>query len=256
MCKSENPSLAVILMKGAWGEIAAGRVIMTMFHRLSILIFILCILSGWVSPVEAQLLSCTDSLVAFESEGPGDFRCVCASAKAAVDFLSSMGLETSKCITLRLVEHIPFSQDHIFIGAYSPISQEVTLLTYQKAVELFEMIRPIPGIDLSEELWCSYAAHELAHVISSQYLNPEIKDHTAGEYISAVTQLTVLPAGIRQKIFNKYKDVTAYQSRAEMSELYFLFDPNKFAVKCYLHFIAQENPKEFIEHLVKEGNGY
>jgi len=31
---------------------------------------------------------------------------------------------------------------------------------------------------------------------------------------------------------------------------------NKFTVKCYLHFISLENPEEFIDHLVKEGNGY
>ena len=229
---------------------------MSLCWRLLIFTFILCFLSSGVSSAEGTRLSCADSHVVFESEGDGDFRCVCAATKTAIEFLSSIGLETSQRVTIRLVEHIPSKLDHTLIGTCNPESQEVTLLTYPKAVELSELNSPIPDIALSEEIWCSYAAHELAHVISCQHLNPKIKAHTAGEYISAVTQLTVLPPEIRQKILKKYKDIPAYQSRAEMSELYFLFDPNKFAVKCYLHFIAQESPKEFIDQLVKEGNGY
>ncbi len=114
----------------------------------------------------------------------------------------------------------------------------------------------MPGVEMSEELWCGYAAHELAHVISCRYLSSKVEARTTGEYIAAVTQLTVLPEEIREKILLQYKGVTAYQSREEMSELYFLLDPHKFAVKCYLHFISLENPKRFIELFVKEGNGF
>ena len=38
-----------------------------------------------------------------------------------------------------------------------------------------------------------------------------------------------------------------------MSELYFLMDPNKFAVKCYKHFLSLKDPRTFIEELVREG---
>jgi hypothetical protein len=110
-------------------------------------------------------------------------------------------------------------------------------------------------MDMTEELWCSYAAHELAHAISSQYINPKIKTHLAGEYIAAVTQLTVLSSETRDRILKKHQDIGAYKSLAEMSEVYFLLAPNKFAVKCYLHYVSQENPKEFIEHLIDKGNG-
>ena len=41
-----------------------------------------------------------------------------------------------------------------------------------------------------------------------------------------------------------------------MSELYFLLDPNRFAVKCYLHFISLENPRTFVEQLIRKGNGF
>ena len=229
---------------------------MMLYCRLSIFTLLLGIVYSGCCPAIAKRLSCSESLVEFESEEIGDFKCVCEATTAAVAFLKSMGLETSQCITIKLVEHIPFQHDHVLIGAYNPNSLEVKLLTYSKAVELAKLNAPMPGIDLSEEIWCSYAAHELAHVISSQYIDPKVKAHTAGEYISAVTQFSVLPVKVREKILRNYQDIPAYQYRDEMSELYFLLDPNKFAVKCYLHFIAQDNPREFIDHLIKEGNGY
>lgn len=229
---------------------------MILFYRLLILALAQYIFSSGAAPAYAAHLNCSDSSVTFECEGSGEFGCVCTTVKAAIDFLKSIGLETTDCITIKLVEHIPSGHNHTLIGAYDPISQEVALLTYAKAVELSQMNESPSGIDLSEELWCSYAAHELAHAVSCRYLNPEIESHTAGEYISSVTQLTVLPINIREQFLKKYNDVEAYQSREEMSELYFLTDPNRFAVKCYLHFMSLKNSAEFIKSLVKEGNGY
>jgi hypothetical protein len=229
---------------------------MIVLRRSLIYALIQCLVLGSAVFSHASFLRCSDSLVAFECEGEGDFKCVCTASKVAIDFLKSIGLETAECITVRLVDQIPSNRDHVLIGAYNQNSREVTLLNYSIAIELSQKNTPTPDIEMSEELWCSYAAHEIAHVISSHYLDPKIKAHTAGEYISAVTQLTVLPAKIRNKFLLKYGDVTPYQSRAEMSETYFLLDPNRFAVKCYLHFISLDNPGNFIDHLVREGNGY
>lgn len=229
---------------------------MILLYRLLILALIQNFFSIEALPAYATRVGCTNSSVAFEYNGPEELKCLCSTTKSAIDFLKSIGLETTDCISIKLVNYIPSKRDHILIGACNPRSQEVTLLTYPKTVELSQRHNPISEISMSEDLWCSYAAHELAHVISSQHLNPKIKAHTAGEYISAITQLTVLPSKIRNKILSKYEDIDAYQSRAEMSEFYYLAAPNRFAVKCYLHFIAQKNPREFIELLVKEGNGF
>ena len=141
---------------------------------------------------------------------------------------------------------------HSLVGCYNPNSREVDLLTYPKSVELAQKNKSMQGIGISEDIWCSYVAHELAHAISSQYISPEVKNHTAGEYISAVTQLTVLTPESRKKILKKYQDIEAYKSMHEMSIYYFLFAPNEFAVKCYLHFISLDKPKEFINNLVNE----
>jgi Family of unknown function (DUF6639) len=201
-------------------------------------------------------LSCAGTHVTFEFEGQKNLKCICSTTTATLDFLKSIGLETTERITIKLVDNISSEQNHLLIGAYNTKSKEVSLLTYAETMELAEQNKTIFGITLNEELWCSYAAHEIAHVVSSQYLSPQQKAHTAGEYISAVTQLTVLPTTTREAILNRYKDIAGYKSRAEMSELYFMFAPNQFAVKCYRHFMSLKNPKEFIDLIVSEKNGY
>ena len=229
---------------------------MILFSRLLMLILLQYIFSSWTSPAYASRLRCADFPVAFEYEESGEIKRVCETAIAAITFLKTLGLETTEVITIRLVDGFASHQRHNLIGCYNPISREVDLLTYSKAIELSQRNKSILSIDLSEDIWCSYAAHELAHAISSQHISPEVKNHTAGEYISAVTQLTVLTPESREKILKMYQNIEAYKSMSEISMLYFLFAPNEFAVKCYLHFMSLDNTKEFIERLLKEENGF
>jgi hypothetical protein len=220
------------------------------------LILLQCILSSWIFPADASRLRCADFPVAFEYEESVEVKCVCETARVAIAFLKTLGLETTEVITIRLVDSFPSHQRHNLIGCYEPTSREVDLLTYPTAIKLSQGNKSILSISPSEDIWCSYAAHELAHAISSQYIDPEISDHSAGEYISAVTQLTVLTPESREKILKKYQNIEAYKSISEISMLYYLFAPNEFAVKCYLHFMSLEKPKKFIEGLVKEDNEF
>jgi len=224
--------------------------------HLLLTIFILSLFLNGVSYAQRAHLICAGSHVTFEYEGQKNLKCVCSTAIAALEFLKSIGLEATPKITIKLVDHIPSAQNHPLIGSYNTKTHEVSLLTYSKTLELTEQSKTIFGVTLTEELWCSYVAHELAHVVSSQYISPQQKNHTVGEYISAVTQLTVLPIREREAILNRYKDIAAYKSRAEMSEIYFMFAPNQFAVKCYRHFISLKKPKEFIDLIVSEKTGY
>lgn len=218
------------------------------------------LLLGWEScgtaKAETTRLTCSNTVVSFEFEQPEELRCLCATVESAIGFLRSVGLEATDEITVRIVNEIPSNLDHTLIGSFNSRSQEVKLLTFSRTSELTKKRNPIFDLEMTEELWCSYAAHEIAHAVSSRYLNPRVRNHTAGEYISAVTQLTVLPERIRRQILDNNKSAVPYQSLSEMSEIYFLFAPERFAVKCYLHFIALDNPADFIEQLTKTGTFY
>lgn len=227
---------------------------MATVSKLLIFFLLLCIGSSWNLPANAARLRCADIPVIFEYENTEGLRCVCDTARAAISFLKQLGLETTDPVTIRIVDHIPLWQKNKLIGCYDTTTRKVDLLTYSKVLKGPQGSNAVMGIAMSEDLWCSYAAHELAHVISSQYIGSEIKTHIAGEYISAVTQLAVLPPESLEKVLTKHQNIAAYKSMTEMSELYFLFAPNAFAVKCYLHFMSLENPKVFIKQLVVNEN--
>ena len=214
-----------------------------------------CILFSCIAQAYAARLKCADFPVAFEYDGSEEIKCVYETATTAITFLKTLGLETTGVITVRLVEHLPPHQMHNLVGFYNPLSREADLLTYSKAVELSQANKSMPVIGISEEIWCSYAAHELAHGISNQHINPTTQNHLAAEYIAAVTQLAVLTPEARGKALKTFQNVEAYKSRDEMSVYYYLLAPSEFAVKCYLHFVSLDNPKEFIERLVNEENG-
>lgn len=246
---------AVILISGQALAGLPGGCDLLAFSRLAMLIILQCICLNWISPAYAVRLKCADFPVAYEFEGPEEIQCVCETARAALSFLKTLGLETTEVIALRLAEHLPPHQLHNLVGSYNPKSREVTLLTYSKALALAQQNKSILDIALSEEVWCSYAAHELAHAVSNQHINSATNNHLAGEYIAVVTQLAVLTTESRDKILKKFQNVEAYKSRSEMSVYYYLFAPKNFAVKCYLHFISLDDPKEFVKRLVNEENG-
>jgi len=223
------------------------------FLGLRIVVILLSLSSVEISFSKTITLVCNNSTVTFEFQNDNDSRCLCPTINSALEFLESIGLEINDSITIRLVDHINSSIDNNLVGSYNLLTHEVCVLTYDKTSDVVKTNKAVLGVPMTEELWCSYAAHEFAHVVSSRYLSPHIKTHTAGEYVAAVTQLSVISPDTREKILARYSDIDAYQSRAEMSELYFLMDPNKFAVKCYKHFLSLKDPRTFIEELVREG---
>jgi hypothetical protein len=199
-------------------------------------------------------IACPDTPITFVYDHPVETRCLCTTTTAAVAFLKSLGLEIAETMTIRLVEHLQDLQQNDLFGAYNAKTREVSILTYAKLAEYSRNEKMVLGIPFNEDVWCSFAAHELAHAISEPFLGRQMKDHVDGEYISVVTQLWVLSPETREKVLAAFKDVEPYESREEMSLLYYLIAPDRFSVKCYLHFLSLKNPAEFIERLIQHNH--
>ena len=80
------------------------------------LILLQSLFSSWITPANASRLRCADLPVAFEYEESGEIKCVCETARAAIVFLKTLGLETTEVITIRLVDDFPSHQMHNLIG--------------------------------------------------------------------------------------------------------------------------------------------
>ncbi len=223
--------------------------------KLLIKILIVCSLSilnaNLCFAAQEVRIACPDTPITFVYDQPVETRCLCTTITAAIAFLKSLGLETTETITIRMVEKLQDLKQNDLFGAYNAKTREVSILTYAKLEEYSRKEKKVLGVPFNEDVWCSFAAHELAHAISEPFLGRQMKDHVDGEYISVVTQLRVLSPETRKKVLTTFKDVEPYQSREEMSLLYYLMAPDRFSVKCYLHFLSLKNPAEFIERLIQ-----
>jgi len=225
---------------------------MDLCYRIFIPFLIQCLLYWAPVPTYASFRNCAGSSVTFEWDEAEKVACACSSANDSIAFLESIGLQATQPVKVKLTQQIPSSIGSNVIGLYAPANaNEVIILNYTSIVEASQRNQPRLNINMSENVWCAYVAHELAHAISGQHLSASGTNRMAREYISAVTQLTVFSSATREAFLQKHSGVAAYQSIEEMSELYFLLDPNKFAVKCYLHFIALDDPKAFIGQLLE-----
>lgn len=217
------------------------------------LFIILCSFTafGLGQTVQAASLRCSESPVLFDFErnyGPG---CLCEAATKAIDFLMSLGLEMRGHVTVKLTNNISFRGSDTLFGSYNPKTRELLVLTYPKARAFISEQENVSDIELSEGLWCGFAAHELAHAVIHDNYGRRTPSRFAEEYIACITQLMVLGRDDLENFLNEYGDVEGYASINEMTDTYYFLDPQRFAVKCYRHFLSLKNPAQFVDRLLK-----
>ena len=109
-------------------------------------------------------------------------------------------------------------------------------------------------IELYLGLWCSFAVHELVHAIINENFMETTPSRLAQEYIASVTQLIVLEHDDLEIFLNTFGDVERYSGVHEMSITYYLLDPQRFAVKCYRHYLTLKRPAQFVDRLLKNSS--
>ena len=202
--------------------------------------------------VAASEVLCADSKIVVVGKAHVDQEEACFTARETLSFLESIGLKVNGSVTIKLVDHFNGQASKHAIGQYDARSHEISLLSYDAALKA-SLKRPAFHVAMSRPLWQGYVSHELAHVAALEHFNSGVPVFTAGEYIAAVTQLSMLSQTTRERIFRNYHDVEAFDNEDEITELYYLMDPCMFAVKAYLHYLKPENGPKFINRLIHRG---
>jgi hypothetical protein len=94
-------------------------------------------------------------------------------------------------------------------------------------------------------LYRSIITHEVAHLIAANNFvipKPLIK---AKEYIAYVTMFATMPAVYRRQLFEQFP-AKAFESELDINTMIYLFDPTRFGVSAYKHFLKLENRRAFI----------
>ncbi len=173
---------------------------------------------------------------------------ICAAADQAIGFLARFQLIARRAIHIRLLERpIQTAQGSIH-GGYSRSKDNILLTSFEAIVKQPGAVASYPGA-FDKIHYASLVAHEVAHAVVQHNLISG--EHTiAQEYLAYSTQLGVMPVARRAKLIAA-AEVSAWDSGQVISGDYLAMAPGKFAVKSYLHLVSLENPRPFVDLLLK-----
>jgi hypothetical protein len=134
------------------------------------------------------------------------------------------------------------------------ISRFETLNISQLAPTPTLLLDPLPPTedpwqDLDRVHYTGAIAHEVAHAVMQHNLKTVLISPSPQEYLAHATQMAALPEA-RRKAIIRAMGVDSWQSGDVISDVYLGLEPDKFAVKSYLHLSGLVDPRAFVEILL------
>lgn len=172
---------------------------------------------------------------------------VCDAVADAVSFMTANGFEFKAPFTVAVVDRITHSQLVTTLGAFNAKTREVEILGYEAATGFLPDHPPF-GIPMNPELYRSFVVHEAAHAVAHPNFvrRPNL---AAMEYIAYTVQLATMTEPLRERVLDSVQ-TEAFDQPQEIGDQLLMFDPARFAVKSYLHFIRPGNGAEFYQRLL------
>jgi len=213
-------------------------------------VFALLLLLLFSHPALAINLVCSNPVIQVSAQSNEVHAEVCAAAGLAIDFLSAYGLELKHPIRIEIIEQPLSHRGYSAYGTYNSIDDLVQVMSPQIIHELTASPRMLyQPIDATQ--YAGIVAHEVAHAMIEQNskISPLPIGQSAQEYLATVTQLSILPDEVRRQITDS-ANVAPWESGDVISAVYMAIAPERFAVKCYLHFQQHAAPETFVEQLL------
>lgn len=158
---------------------------------------------------------------------------ICRAVEDAIMFMRAQGLEQRGPVTIRLVDSLTDTQVASAVGTYNGKTASVEVLTYEAALRL-PPERPAFGMPMNSSLYRSFIVHEVAHaIVHPNFVRPP--QVAAHEYIAYTAQLATMPEELRAAVLQNV-DTDGFDHLKEVGDMLLAVDPNRFAVKSYLHF--------------------
>jgi hypothetical protein len=202
-------------------------------------------LSAGLSARADELRCQNETNVVVHSLNYSDAQTACAGASDAIRFLQALGLVTTGQINLRIVDELPASESSSRSGCFIASERCAYLLTFAKIEE-----RGTPfDLPISRTLYQHMAAHEVAHVIAANNFDIPVPRIEAQEYIAYVTMLATMAPSYRELLLAQYPG-SGFVTEMEINTTMYLFDPLRFGIQAYRHFLKAENGKVFVQRIL------
>ncbi|MCP5364384.1 MAG: hypothetical protein H6905_04015 [Hyphomicrobiales bacterium] len=197
--------------------------------------------------LQAETKECPDSLTTIIGGTSSDAQLACSGAHVTRDFMSGLGLYSAVPVTIILSNGLPQAHGTEVLGTYDPATNAVSLPTLSAARASSRQSRYL-GMAVDRDLYRSFVVHEIAHAIAHQTGLISPSDHVSHEYLAYAIQIATMHPHWRNRIL-RHHDVEGFSADKEISLVYLLLGPDRFAVKSYLHFSRPENGAHFVHRI-------
>jgi hypothetical protein len=210
---------------------------------------ILLLLGALLPPAvsSAEPTACPTAGVTVHHNNPVEGARVCEAVAETVAFMTAHGFEFTAPFSIAVVERVTQSQILTTLGAFNARSRAIEILSYEAAIRFLPDNPPF-GIPMNPELYRSFVVHEAAHAVA--YPNFVRRPNLAAmEYIAYTVQIATMPDPLRRQVLAGVQ-TEGFDEPKEIGDQLVLFDPARFAVKSYLHFIRPGNGAAFYRALL------
>lgn len=196
--------------------------------------------------VSDTLHGCGDTLnVSVRSSDEEDASISCEGAREAIRFLASLGLDVTTEIRIEVVPELTKHASESAAGCYVEEGKRVLILSYSRFAEFRDWFNVI----IDRDLYRSLVSHEVAHAVAA--CNFEISEPSiqAKEYIAYVVQFSTMNAAQRDNVLSQYPG-QGFEGDWQMSTTIYLFDPMRFGVQAYRHFLKPGNGRDYLGRIL------
>ena len=203
---------------------------------------LLLMLSGYAlsSPSAGDADYCVRPSITIEAE-PADRRVICDGVEDALAFFGRLGLDLSHPLAIEATLDLPDELSANVVGCYKEEERTVFVLPFS-ALEGREAGFEVP---VGSDLYRSLVTHEVAHAIAGCNFAISRPTAHAHEYLAYVAMLATMNPVVRAQIMAT-KPGTGFQDLSEINELTYAFDPARFGIEAYRHYLKKDNGDDFL----------
>jgi hypothetical protein len=182
---------------------------------------------------------CPSTRVMIAAERDAEAALACEALVTTLGWMGSQGLDVDLALAVELVDRIDDAGQCGLLGQSDIWAARIKILDLYTAQTTCGNSPPF-GVPMTEPIWQSFVAHEVAHAVAHHNSRRPRLTRTGQEYIASVVQLESMEAGLRASIIRGY-DTNGFERDTEITELFYAMNPELFAVKAWLHYRRPEN---------------
>jgi hypothetical protein len=188
---------------------------------------------------------CEGIAAVVETSHPDTVAGACDGARDALGFLGSLPRPEGETLRIELVAAMPPGLRPDAVGCYAVRSRRLMVLEQPLFLQRGRWF----GVPVSPRLWRAVVAHEVAHALVGCHLQGRPLPSAAHEYVAYVTMFATLDEATRDAALAAMPG-RGFDHAAEINDVTYAFDPMRFGVEAYRHWLRQPDRDRFLREVL------